>query len=232
MNYGEIERHTFKTFLAFSALLLSLILVFSILTSRLYRVSSVVYDYNLELNMSSIESLMGKSIWLVGDNDFENFYEENPTVERISHDILLPDKLLLEIVISEKLAYIEDNRQSPPRTFLLHKNLYTPDSQSKEGLMTIKISNGPVRGGFLEELVSLVMTLKKYSINIANIEAVYDGETMELTHFETVFDLGTPSDLGRKASVIGYYISQETCTGKVALVYSEDGKDIRAVNNC
>ena len=175
---------------------------------------------------------MGKSIWLVGDNDFENFYEENPTVERISHDILLPDKLLLEIVISEKLAYIEDNRQSPPRTFLLHKNLYTPDSQSKEGLMTIKISNGPVRGGFLEELVSLVMTLKKYSINIANIEAVYDGETMELTHFETVFDLGTPSDLGRKASVIGYYISQETCTGKVALVYSEDGKDIRAVNNC
>ena len=232
MNYGEIERHTLKTFLAFSTVLFGLILVLSTVTSRFYRVSDVDYDYNPELNMSSLESLVGKSIWLVNDADFELFYEENPTVEVITKEVQLPDKLLFKIVISEKLAYIEDKRQSPPRTFLLYKNLYAPDSQNKEGLMTIKINNGPVRDGFLEELVSLVMTLKKYSLNLANIEATYDGESMRLTHFDMVFDLGLPSDLGRKGSVVGLYISEQTCTGEISIVYSGDGKEVKAVHTC
>jgi len=232
MNYGEIERHTLKTFLAFSTLLFALILVFSTITSRLYRVSDVAYDYNPELNMSSLDSLIGKSIWLVADSDFENFYEENPTVEVISKEVQLPDKLLFKIVISEKLAYVQDNRQSPPRTFVLHKNLYTPDSQNKEGLITIKINNGPVRDGFLEELISLVMTLKKYPLNLANIEATYDGESMRLTHSDMEFNLGIASDLGRKASVVGHYISEETCTGEINIVYSGDGKNVKAVSTC
>ena len=232
MNYGEIERQTFRTFLAFSTLLVVLILVFFNITSELYRVSDINYDSNLELNMSSLESLKGTSIWLVDDTYFGSFYEENPSVERISIKKQLPDTLLVTIDISEKLAYIQDNRQSPPRTFILHKNLYTLDTRRNEDLTTIKINNGPVADGFLEEIVSLVMTLKKYSINLANVEAFYDGESMRLSHFDSEFYLGYPSDLGRKATVVGYYISEKICTGEISLVYSEDGKEIRAVTNC
>tara|TARA_B100001996_G_scaffold145942_1_gene111166 strand:- start:45 stop:746 length:702 start_codon:yes stop_codon:yes gene_type:complete len=232
MNYGEIERQTFRTFLAFSTLLVVLILVFFNITSELYRVSDINYDSNLELNMSSLESLKGTSIWLVDDTYFGSFYEENPSVERISIKKQLPDTLLVTIDISEKLAYIQDNRQSPPRTFILHKNLYTLDTRRNEDLTTIKINNGPVADGFLEEIVSLVMTLKKYSINLANVEAFYDGESMRLSHFDSEFYLGYPSDLGRKATVVGYYISEKICTGEIRLVYSEDGKEIRAVTNC
>ena len=232
MNYGEIERQTFRTFLAFSTLLVTLILVFFNITSDLYRISDIDYDDKLELNMSSLESLMGTSIWLIDDTYFISFYEENPTVEKISIQKRLPNKLIVQIDISEEIAYIQDNRQSPPRMFVLHKNLYTLDSERKEGLVTIKINNGPVRDGFLEEVISLVMTLKKYSPNLSNIEGLYDGESMKLTHFDTEFYLGSPSDLGRKASVVGYYISEQTCKGEVRLVYSDDGNEIRAVTNC
>ena len=232
MNYGAIERQTFRTFLAFSTLLVTLILVFFNITSDLYRISDIDYDDKLELNMSSLESLMGTSIWLIDDTYFISFYEENPTVEKISIQKRLPNKLIVQIDISDEIAYIQDNRQSPPRMFVLHKNLYTLDSERKEGLVTIKINNGPVRDGFLEEVISLVMTLKKYSPNLSNIEGLYDGESMKLTHFNTEFYLGSASDLGRKASVVGYYISEQTCKGEVRLVYSDDGNEIRAVTNC
>ena len=232
MNYGKIKMQTFRTFLTFSTLLIALILVFFNITSDLYRISDIEYDDNLELNMYSLESLMGTSIWLVDDTYFGSFYEDNPTVERISIKKQLPNKLIVQIDISEKLAYIQDNRQSPPRMFILHKNLYALDSERKESLITININNGPVKEGFLEEVISLVMTLKKYSLNLSNIEGTYDGESMKLTHFDTEYHLGSPSDLGRKAAVIGYYISEQHCKGEIRLVYSEDGNEIRAVTNC
>ena len=232
MNYGEIERQTFRTFLAFSTLLFTLILVFFNITSELYRISEIDYDNNLELNIDSLERLRGTSIWLVDDTYFGSFYEDNPTVERISIKKQLPDKLIVQIDISAKLAHIQDNRQSPPRMFVLHKNLYALDSESKEGLVTIKIINGPVKDGFLEEIVSLVMTLKKYSLNVSDIKGTYDGESVELNHFNTVFYLGPPSDLGRKASVVGYYISEEPCEGEVTIFYNEDIQKYSSINNC
>ena len=106
MNYGEIEKQTFRTFLAFSTLLLTLILVFFNITSELYRISKIEYDTNLELNMSSIESFIGDSIWLVDDSYFEIFYVENPSVERVSIKKELPNKLIVQITTSEKLALL------------------------------------------------------------------------------------------------------------------------------
>ena len=232
MNYGEIEKQTFRTFLAFSTLLLTLILVFFNITSELYRISKIEYDSNLDLDMSSIESFIGDSIWLVDDSYFETFYVENPSVERVSIKKELPNKLIVQITTSEKLAFIEDNRQSPPKSFILHKNLYTLDTRSNEGLVSIRIDNGPIAKGFFEEIITLVMTLKKYPINLSNIQVDYDGESMKVAHFETNFFLGSPSDLGRKAAVLGYYVSEKPCVGDVRLVYSEDGKEIRAVTNC
>tara|TARA_B100001250_G_scaffold17062_1_gene14842 strand:+ start:2056 stop:2757 length:702 start_codon:yes stop_codon:yes gene_type:complete len=232
MNYGEIERQTFRTFLAFSTLLVAVIIVFFNVTSDIYRISDIDYDKNLKLDMNSLERLMGTSIWLVDDAYFGSFYEDNPTVERISIGKELPDKLTVQIDISEKLAYIQDNRQSPPRTFVLYKNLYTLNTPTNEGILSLTINNGPVLDGFLEEIVTFVMTLKKYPINLYNIEMIYDGESIEVEHLNLVFLLGSPSDLGRKASVVGYYISEEPCEGEVRIFYSEDIQRYKGITNC
>ena len=232
MNYGDIERQVFRTFLAFASLILILVLSFFNITRDIYRVSTIVYDTSIDLNIDSLEYLKGKSIWLIDDAYFESFYQENPSVERIRIQKELPDTLLVQIDISERVAFIRDNRQSPPRSYILYKNLYTRDTNSNEGLASIKINNGPVRDGFFEEVITFVLTLKKYSLNLGNIVVNYDGESVNVIHFNTEFFLGAPSDLARKASVVGYYISEEPCEGEIRVVYTEDGKNVRAIPNC
>ncbi len=232
MNYGEIERQTFKTFLAFSGLLVTAVLIFFNITSNFYRVSNIAYINDADLNKTSLESLKGTSIWLVDDAYFDTFYLANPVVEKISIIKELPNTLVIDITKSEKIAYIQDNRQSPPRTFILHKNLYIDDVETNTGLLSVKVSNGPVREGFYEEVVTFVMTLKKYSINISNVDMVFDGTSIFVTHFNSYFDLGDPSDLARKASVVGYYLTEEPCNGEIRLAYSEEGNEIRTISNC
>ena len=232
MNYGEIERQTFRTFVAFSAVLLTGIIVFFNIASNFYRVSNIVYTEELNLNKSSIDRLKGTSIWLIDDSYFEKFYHDNPSAEKISIKKELPSTLVIEIAVSEELAFLQDNRQSPPRTFVLHKNLYINDVKSNPGLLFIRINNGPVKDGFYEEVVTFVLTLKKYSVNLANLNIGFDGDTMLVSHFNTEFDIGYPSDLARKASVIGYFITEDPCNGEIRLVYNEEGSDINAVSNC
>ena len=232
MNYGEIERQTFKTFLAFAGLLITVVLVFFNITSNFYRVSNITYINGTDLSKTSIESIKGTSIWLIDDTYFDSFYLANPSVEKISIIKELPNTLFIDVTISEEIAYIQDNRQSPPKTFILHKNLFIDDVKSNASLLSLKISNGPVREGFYEEIVTFVLTLKKYSINISNLDMEFDGTSMLATHFDSKFDLGDPSDLARKASVIGYYLTEEACNGEIRLVYSEEGNEIRAITNC
>ena len=232
MNYGEIERQTFKTFLAFSSLLITFVLIFFNITSNFYRVSNITYINDTDLSKTSLESLKGTSIWLVDDTYFDSFYLANPSVEKISIIKELPNTLVIDVTISEKIAYIQDNRQSPPRTFILHKNLFIDDVKTNTSLLSLKINNGPVREGFYEEIVTFVLTLKKYSINISNLDMEFDGTSMLATHFNSKFDLGDPSDLARKASVVGYYLTEEVCSGEIRLVYSEEGNEIRAISNC
>ena len=232
MNYGEIERQTFKTYLAFSGLLIAIVLIFFNITSNFYRVSNIKYIDDTDLSKASIESIKGTSIWLVDDTYFDSFYLANPSVEKISIIKELPNTLVIDVIKSEKIAYIQDNRQSPPRTFILHKNLYIDDVKTNKGLLFLKITNGPIKEGFYEEIVTFVLTLKKYSINISNVNMEFDGTSILATHFSSNFDLGDPSDLARKASVVGYYLTEEVCSGEIRLVYSEEGNEIRAVTNC
>ena len=232
MNYGEIEKQTFRTFLAFSGLLITVLLIFFNITSNFYRVSNITYINDTDLSKTSLERLKGTSIWLVDDTYFDSFYLANPSVEKISIIKELPNTLVIDVTISEKIAFIQDNRQSPPRTFILHKNLYIDDVKSNTDLLSLKITNGPVREGFYEEIVTFVLTLKKYSINISNIDMEFDGTSILATHFNSKIDLGDPSDLARKASVVGYYLTEEACSGEIRLVYSEEGNEIRAVTNC
>ncbi len=232
MDYGEIERQTFRTFLAFSGLLLAALLVFFSITSRFYRVSNILYNNDSEMNISSIERLYGTSIWLIDDNYFDIFYVDNPSVENVVIKKELPNTLVVDIIISEQIAYIEDNRQSPSRTFILHKNMFIKDVRGNNELATVMITNGPLKDGFYEELITFVMTLKKYSVNMSNIDIRFDGTNISVTHFNTIFDLSAAVDLGRKATVVGYYLTEAPCDGEIRLVYNEEGSEIRAISNC
>ena len=232
MNYGELEKKTFKTFLVFATILVIAVLILFIITSNIYRVFNITYDESLDLNYSSIESLRGTSIWLIDDTYFQTFYEQNPSVEKIVIEKKLPRTIIVKVNTSEKLAYIQDNRQSPPKTFILHKNLHKLAAERNEGLLALTINNGPVVEGFFEEVITLVMTLKKYPVNLGNIVVSFDGLDVELVHFKSQFNLGSPYDLARKAAVLGYYLSEEPCEGEVRLVYNENGSEISAITNC
>ena len=232
MNYSDIERQTFKTFLASSTLLLTFILVFFNLSSTFYRVSTVSYVENEDIDYSSLERLFGVSIWLVDDYYFQDFYVENPTVDSISIRKELPDTLIATIIISDQIANIEDKRQVPPLVSVLYKNLHLERGRNINNLAKVLIENGPVKDGFYEEIITFVLTLKKYSVNLSNINIVYDGEDIYLTHLDTEVSMGSPSDLARKASVVGYYLAENPCSGEIRLIYSEDGDEIRAITNC
>tara|TARA_B100000427_G_scaffold220766_1_gene184592 strand:+ start:1640 stop:2341 length:702 start_codon:yes stop_codon:yes gene_type:complete len=232
MNYSDIERQTFKTFLAFSALMLTFLLLFFNLSSSVYRVSDISYIDSEDLDYSSLERLIGISIWLVDDYYFQDFYNDNPTVESISITKELPNTLITNIVTSDKIAIIEDKRQVPSKTSVLYKNLYIERSKDTNNLAKVVIENGPVKEGFYEEIITFVLTLNKYSINLNNVDISFDGEGLYVFHLETTVSMGAPSDLARKASVVGYYIAENPCPGEIRLTYSEDGKEIKAITNC
>ena len=109
MNYGDIERQVFRTFLAFASLMLMLLLLFFNINRNIYRVSEIVYDTSVQLNTNSLEKLKGSSIWLIDDAYYDAFYKENPSVERIIVQKEFPNTLLVQINFSEKIAFIQDN---------------------------------------------------------------------------------------------------------------------------
>jgi len=232
MNYGDIEKQTFKTYLTFSTVILALILAFFTISSTGYRVNSIIYEVSRDLEYGSLERLKGTSIWLIDDTYFNLFYEENPTVEKITIRKELPSTLLVSVKLAEKIAFIEDSRQNPTKEIVLYKNLFVSEAGLNDGLMRVFISNGPVEEGFNEELVTFVMTIKKYPIDISQIVMNFDGFVLTLNYFQTSINLGSPSDLARKAAVVGYYLEEPSCKGEIRLVYSDNNEDISAISNC
>ena len=233
MDYGQIERQTFRTYLVFSGVILFLLLAsFSYVFSSTYRISEILYNEEHGLDFSSVNKLIGTSIWLVSDEFSEEFYMDNPTVEKIVLFRKMPTTLEIDVTLSEELAFINDARQKPPQSFILYKNLYRKPSNRNLDLMRLSITNGPVEAGFFEEIVTFVLTLKKYPINLSNVSLIHDGKEIEVSHFETSIDLGSPVDLARKGTLVGYYISETACDGEITIVYTEDGKNLKGVRNC
>ena len=114
---------------------------------------------------------------------------------------------------------------------VLYKNLHIERGQDIKNLPKVVIENGPVKEGFYEEIITFVLTLKKYSVNLNNIDISFDGESIYVSHLETEVTMGNASDLGRKASVVGYYLTENPCSGEIRLIYSEEG-EIRAITKC
>ncbi len=233
MDYGQIERQTFKTYLAFSGLVLFFLLAsFAYVFSSTYRISEITYNEDENLDYSSLNKLLGTSIWLVSNQFSDEFYTENPTVEKLMLVRKMPSTLVVDITLSDELAFVNDTRQKPPRSFILYKNLYQKPSNTNRDLMKVSITNGPVEKGFFEEVATFVLTLKKYPINLSNVTLKYDGKEVAVYHFETIVNLGGPIDLARKGTLVGYYISEIPCNGEIRIVYTDDGTNMKAVKNC
>ena len=88
-------------------------------------------------------------------------------------------------------------------------------------VINVTISNGPVDDGFNGELVTLVMTLKKFKIDISKITLTLNGASLTGEYEGIVIDFLKPLDLATKGSAIGELLEKGNCTGEVTFVSKE-----------
>ncbi len=226
-QFESIQIRTFKTFLNFSFLILLLSITFFTILSSKYRVSDyqIIRTDNsyLELNLDSLETIKGGSIWLINDSDFEKLKLENSTIETINYTKNLPNNVIIEIKEFEAIASITDLRNSIPKNTILFKNQIEINKNSAlQDLPTVTVSNGPVANNFSGELVSFFVTLKKFNLRVADFSLVHNGTSLigEFRGLQIFF--GQPVDLGIKASVLGDFLNSKTCTGEVRFLSSEE----------
>ena len=226
-QFESIQIRTFKTFLNFSFLILLLSITFFTILSSKYRVSDyqIIRTDNsyLELNLDSLETIKGGSIWLINDSDFEKLKLENSTIETINYTKNLPNNVIIEIKEFEAIASITDLRNSIPKNTILFKNQIEINKNSAlQELPTVTVSNGPVANNFSGELVSFFVTLKKFNLSVADFSLVHNGTSLigEFRGLQIFF--GQPVDLGIKASVLGDFLNSKTCTGEVRFLSSEE----------
>ena len=144
-----VESKSFRTFTFFTfAVLIILALLVSIFSNK-YRVSTINYDYELNLNYEGLKELEKLSIWLVNDDNFEKFYLDNPNVESLEISKQLPNVINININLYQKIIVFTDFRDTSPEQKLLYKNLYTADATSEEDLAHLVITNGPIVDGCL-----------------------------------------------------------------------------------
>ena len=223
-----------KLFKAFSIFLFFSILTFTIslaLFSSKYAVTDITYKSNIDLNYNSFSLVQGKSIWLIDESDFSQFYEDNLNVKSLFINKQLPNSVFIDIVVYEKIIIIRDLRDTLPKEVVLYKNLYTESSKSENLLPHLIVTNGPIPNGFYSEILSLILTLKKYDLSIEDLRITYDGSVLIGTYKETLINIGRPLDLSKKGSVVGYLLESEGCDGEVTILDSEN-EDIETILNC
>ena len=231
INFYEQESKTFKIFtFASFFLIIMLNLLLSIYSSK-YRVSNIRYVNTQALNYGAIEEIIDRSIWLIRESDFEKFYNENLNVENLIISKELPNTVVIDVVVYEKIINITDLRDTRPKNIIVYKNLYTEEKEIDQNLSKLTITNGPIPNGFYSELISFVLTIKKYDISINKLSLVYDGDSLDGQYDETSLKIGLPKDLSKKGTVLGYILEGEPCLGDIRILDSISD-DIETISNC
>ena len=228
---SEVESKSFRTFTLFIFVgLLIFSLVVSIFSSK-YRVSVINYDNGLDLNYEGLQEVENLSIWLVNDGNFEKFYFDNQNVENLEISKQLPNVINVNINLYQKMVVYTDFRDSSPEQRVLYKNLYSTVVVSEEDLAHLVITNGPIDDGFYNEIVSFILTVGKYEIDLGKISMTFNGDTLVVNYSDTIIEAGKALDLSRKGSVVGYILEKDDCKGSVKILESSN-EDIETLFNC
>ena len=225
------EQKSFKAFIIFSFFSLVTLIIFLSLFSSKYTVNDIRYENNLDLNYESFGFVQGKSIWFINESDFSQFYEDNFNVESLTISKQLPNLVFIDIVVYEKIIVISDLRETQPKEVVLYKNLYTELSESNNQLPRLTVTNGPVPDGFYSEIISLILTVNKYDLSIQDLSITYNGSELTGSYKNTLLNIGSPIDLSKKGSVVGYILEEGNCDGEVTIIDS-NSEDIETLLNC
>ncbi|MDB3984016.1 FtsQ-type POTRA domain-containing protein [Acidimicrobiia bacterium] len=218
----------FKSFLTFALVVLVTSLIIINSSSQKYRISEIDHSIEDQLFMESLNSLYGRSIWFVDENSFDQIYKDNPDIKNLNITKRLPNKLIISIDLYQQLANLIDLRSSVETYAILYENAYIVSTlKIDKTLPIVKIENGPVESGFNGELISLFKTLDNYQYTKQSLEIKYDGDTFNAYYGKTTFQLGDAVDLGRKASILGTYLTDNSCDGTVKFLTSES-----TIENC
>ena len=76
--------------------------------------------------------------------------------------------------------------------------------------------------GFNGEMVSLIMMLKSYNLDVNSFNFTYDGDFFIGAYRSTLIDFGKPLDLGSKSSALGSLIENSDCQGEIRFISKED----------
>ena len=198
------------------------------ISSQKYGISEIEHSLEDQLVMESLNLLYGKSIWFINDNSFEQIYKDNPDIKYINYARKSPNKLIISVDTYQQLANIIDLRGSVETSSILYENSYVVSTPTIENVLPIvKIENGPVDSGFNGELNTLFKTLDNYKYTKQSLQIKYDGEAFNAYYGKTTFQLGDAVDLGKKASILGTYLSDNSCDGTVRFLTSES-----TIENC
>ena len=224
IDFNEQEKVSFRSFLIFSLFLLTVLNIGFSLNSSYFRISKVEVIGSTELfdETELIKLALGQSIWLINNDSFSNEVLKTPTIESLSITKNYPNKLTIELTEYDRILFITDLRGSVPKKSTLYKNMVETDSDKIIDISSLTISNGPVPAGFNGEMVSLIMTLKSYDLDVYTFNFIYDGETFIGEYRDTVINFGKPLDLGSKSSALGSLLEKSECKGEIRFISKED----------
>ena len=228
---SEVEGKSFRTFTFFTFIVLIILgLVVPVFSSK-YRVSIINYDTELNLNYEGLKQIENSSIWLINDDNFEKFYLDNKSVEKLEISKQLPNIINININLHQKIIVYTDFRDSSPKQRVLYKNLYTDDRIFEKDLAHLVITNGPIEDGFYSEIVSFILTVEKYDVDLSKLSVTFDGNTVVINYLDTVIEAGKAVDLSRKGSVVGYALEKGDCKGRITIFDGSD-ENIETLFNC
>jgi hypothetical protein len=224
IDFNEQEKVSFRSFLIFSLFLLTVLNIGFSLNSSYFRISKVEVIGSTELfdEAELIKLAIGQSIWLINNDSFSNEVLKTPTIESLSITKNYPNELTIELTEYDRILFITDLRGSVPKKSTLYKNMVETDSDKIIDISSLTITNGPVPAGFNGEMVSLIMTLKSYDLDVYTFNFIYDGETFIGEYRDTVINFGNPLDLGSKSSALGSLLEKSECKGEIRFISKED----------
>ena len=217
-EYTQLEKTSFKTFLVFSFLVFIFLVPSFYIFSSNYRVIDIEVQGSSYIDESMFVEFYDISIWSIGETSFENIYTSDRTIETIKLIKKLPNQLKVIITHYIQVAEITDLRGSVVTKGVLYKNLFFKEAFLENDVVTVTITNGPVSNGFNGEIVSFVMTIRNFEIDITEISLVHNGSNLKGVYKGLEIDFLEPVDLATKASAIGELLEKVSCSGEVTFI--------------